>query len=241
MTRRTNEPLVGWFAVWDLTLTAAAWCLAYVVRFRAGLIPITRDVPDFEAYVGSLPLVLVLAIVSYKVVGLYQVHRLNRVRDELVAVAKGVAFLTLLLAATSFARQATYESRAAMLLFPALACAARVPRPPGDVVHTWPTPGTRFQPEPRAHRRVRAGSPAAPFGPFDTRTGPGIQPVAYVEDDSGTPAPTDLPVAGRHRRPAPARGRVPHRARLHRPAHEPIRRRPTGVRPAVADASWTCG
>jgi len=121
MTRRSSEPLVGWFAVWDLTLTAAAWVAAYWLRFQTDLIPITREVPEFDRYLGTLPLVLILSVISYRFCGLYQVHRLNRIRDELAAVLKGVAFLTLLVMATSFARQAMYESRVAMLLFPALA------------------------------------------------------------------------------------------------------------------------
>lgn len=194
MTRRSSEPLIGWFIIWDISLTAAAWLAAYGIRFGTNFIPITHEVPDFAKYLGTLPLVLILSIVSYKVCGLYQVHRLNRIRDELVAVFKGVAFLTLLVMATSFARQAMYESRLAMLLFPALAAIfvfsfRRL---------TWKTLGAlRSRGFNQSHALIVGTGRLARRTVRALRHAnwTGIQAVAYVEPESGK-VPGDLPVAG---------------------------------------------
>ena len=123
MIHRPAHPLVGWFLLWDVGLTAAAWVAAYLLRFRTGLIPVYRDVPAFDQYLANLPLVAVLAAVGYRLAGMYGVHRLRRFREELAAVAGGVALTALLVMATSFARQQHFESRVAMGLFAGLAFA----------------------------------------------------------------------------------------------------------------------
>src|SRR5262245_2921609 len=115
MTRRTSQPLTAWFVAWDLLLTAAAWVASYAVRFHSGLFPTAIDPhPPFVLYLYSLPLVLILALVAYRYVGMYEVHRLRRFREELLAVGKGVGLMALAVMATSFARQNHYESRVAM-------------------------------------------------------------------------------------------------------------------------------
>ena len=76
--------------MFPLLHTGRPWLAAYWLRFESGFIPLTREVPDLSRYLGTLPLVVILSVVSYKVCGLYQVHRLNRVRDEMIAVFKGV-------------------------------------------------------------------------------------------------------------------------------------------------------
>jgi hypothetical protein len=114
MTNRTSQPLAAWFLLGDLALTAAAWLAAYWLRFRADLIPVYRPVPEFGQYVANLPLVVLLTFVSYRVAGMYEVHRLRRFREELAAVGRGVGLMALAVMATSFVRQAQYESRAVM-------------------------------------------------------------------------------------------------------------------------------
>lgn len=194
MIRRSSEPLAFWFLVGDLGAVAAAWVGAYFVRFDAGLIPVTRDVPDFRLYLLNLPLVLLLAGVAFRGVGLYQVHRLNRAREELAALARGVGLLVLLVMATSFARQAVYESRAAVVLFAGLAYAGAA----AGRRTTWLALGRlRARGYNQSHalivgtgrlaRRTARGLAAAAWT--------GIRPVAFVDDQPGPT--TTLPVAGR--------------------------------------------
>src|SRR6266566_4608510 len=106
MINRTSQPLTAWFLLWDLGLTAAGWLGAYWIRCRSGWFPVYREIPELSLYIASLPLILLLGAVSFRVAGMYEVHRLRRFREELAAVARGVTLLALLVMATSFVRQA---------------------------------------------------------------------------------------------------------------------------------------
>jgi Undecaprenyl-phosphate glucose phosphotransferase len=117
MIKRRSQILICWFLFWDLTLTAGAWVGAYFLRFESGLIPIYKKAPNWELCWRNLPLVLLLAIGSYHLVGLYIIHRLRRLREEVIGVAKGTVLLALLVMATVFYTHDAYESRAAILLF----------------------------------------------------------------------------------------------------------------------------
>ncbi len=123
MIRRSTQPLAVWFATCDLALTACSWIGAYLLRF-GGLFPITKPPPDFALCLSNLPLVLALAAGVYRLSGQYLVHRLRRFREEMVAVAKGAALLSLLVMATTFYRHDPYESRATMVLFTGLTAAS---------------------------------------------------------------------------------------------------------------------
>lgn len=126
MIRRTSQPFVAWFFVSDLASTALAWVAAYHVRFSKPFsqwLPITKPDPGFELCLTNLPLVLLLAAVSFRLVRQYQVHRMRRLREEMVAVLKGAALLSLLVMAATFYRHDPYESRATMSLFTGLSFA----------------------------------------------------------------------------------------------------------------------
>jgi Undecaprenyl-phosphate glucose phosphotransferase len=195
MTNRTSQPLVAWFLLGDLALTAAAWLGAYYIRFRADLIPVFHPVPEFDQYVANLPLVALLALVCYRVAGMYEVHRMRRFREELAAVARGVGLMALAVMATSFVRHAQYESRAVMLLFAAGGFVAIVGlrRASWEVVR-----GLRRRGVNQSHALI-VGT-----GRLARRTArtlrhlkwTGIRTVGHVEDDPGR-FPTDLPVVGR--------------------------------------------
>lgn len=120
MIKRSSQTLIWWFTIGDLVVTALAWVLAYPIRFHSGL-PVVKDQPDFALCLANLPIVLVLAWVAYRWVKQYDIHRLRRFREEVVAVVKGVSLLSLLLMAMSYFRHDAYESRAVMLIFAALA------------------------------------------------------------------------------------------------------------------------
>jgi Undecaprenyl-phosphate glucose phosphotransferase len=121
MIRQRSQILCAWFLVWDIVLTSAAWVGAYYLRFETGWIPITKDPPDAYHCWLNLPLVVLLALVSYHLTGQYAVHRLRRFREEVVCVVKGTALLSLLVMATTFYLRDPYESRVTMVLFSLMA------------------------------------------------------------------------------------------------------------------------
>src|SRR5579883_3374487 len=122
MIRRSSEPLRAWFLVWDVIGTAVAWLLADLIRLRLGLIPVsTPDFPPFSACVAQLPVVILLALVAFRVTRMYDVTRLRRFREEVAAVGKGVGLLGLLVVLVTFAMQSPYKSRGMFALFAGLA------------------------------------------------------------------------------------------------------------------------
>jgi Undecaprenyl-phosphate glucose phosphotransferase len=194
VNRSSQQPVIAWFLLWDLGLTASAWLGAYWLRFDSGLLPIYRNVPPFTQYVRNLPLVLILALFAYRFAGMYEVHRMRRFREELSASAKGVGLMALGVMAVSFARHAQYESRLAMALFAALSIitvvAAR--RLSWSALRKLRSRGVN-----QSHALI-VGT-----GRLARRTArtlsqvswTGIQTVGYVEDDIAK-WPTDLPVVG---------------------------------------------
>ncbi|MGL4419099.1 MAG: undecaprenyl-phosphate glucose phosphotransferase, partial [Gemmataceae bacterium] len=118
MIHRSSEPLRACFVIGDTLVTLAAWLLADWLRLRSGWMPILADdVPDFSLCIGQLPLVLVMALVAFRTTQMYNVTRLRRFREEILAVARGVVWLTLAVVAITFATQSPYRSRLMLALF----------------------------------------------------------------------------------------------------------------------------
>src|SRR5262245_33313549 len=96
MIDRRSQLLCFAFLVSDLVLTACSWLAAYYLRFETGWLAVGADVPPFYLCLRQLPLVGLLALVAYRVAGQYDVGRLRRLREEMVAVLRGTALLSLL-------------------------------------------------------------------------------------------------------------------------------------------------
>jgi Undecaprenyl-phosphate glucose phosphotransferase len=115
MYRRHGNKLALVFLACDLAVTAGVWLGAYVVRFAVW--PSPDGVPDFQLVVHGLPMVLLLAAVSYRLSGLYEVHRLRQLPRELGVVCRASGLLFLLAITVTFYRRDLYESRLALGLF----------------------------------------------------------------------------------------------------------------------------
>lgn len=118
MIRRTSQPFVIAFFVTDLAATAIAWIGSYIVRF-SGWLPIPKPEPGIDQCLRTLPLVLLLAAISFRLTGMYKVHRMRRFREELITVFKGAVLLSLLIMAAIFFSHDSYESRMTMAIFTA--------------------------------------------------------------------------------------------------------------------------
>lgn len=122
MIKRTSQPLRAWFTCCDLALALLAWLGAYYIRFDSGLLPVFKDTPDFWLCIHDLPLVALFALIAFRLAGQYEIHRLRRFREEMIAVLKGGSLLALMVMSITFFRHDPYESRLTMLLFWALTC-----------------------------------------------------------------------------------------------------------------------
>src|SRR5438876_5213078 len=117
MIKYRSQALCAWFFLWDLISTAAAWITAYLVRFDTGWFHDSAPVPTLHDCLINLPIVLVLAAVAFRMMDQYSIHRLRRLREELVTIAKSSGLLTLLVMSTTFFLRDAYESRITILLF----------------------------------------------------------------------------------------------------------------------------
>ena len=194
MVKRSSQPLLVWFLVWDIAASVFGWVGAYWLRFGTGLPLVNDHQPLFELCLANIPLVIVLSLVAYKIAGMYEVHRLRRFREETVAVVKGVALLMLLVMATNFARQYGYESRMAMLMFAGLSVfgvlsCRRV---------TWGVIGwLRSRGYNQSHALIVGSGRLArrTARSLEHASWMGIQTVAYV-DDHPARCPMDRPLLG---------------------------------------------
>jgi Undecaprenyl-phosphate glucose phosphotransferase len=196
MTQRSSQPLTTWFVVWDVALTAAAWLASYLGRFRLGLIPFDHEQqPDFDLYLRSLPFLLIVALVAYRFAGMYEINRLRRFREELVAVGRGVVLMSLAVMATSFAQQHHYQSRLAMGMFVAASFISLIiaRRISWLVLHRLRSRGVN-----QSHALIVGAGRLArrTVRTLQAASWSGIQPVGYVEDDQHRGPAADLPVLG---------------------------------------------
>ena len=117
MIKQKSQILCAWFLVWDLGMTALAWVWAYYLRFESGLLPLTKEPLSYDLCFQSLPLVLLLSALAYRVTGQYRVGRFRRLREELFSILRGTSLMGLFVVAATFGLQNNYESRGAFLLF----------------------------------------------------------------------------------------------------------------------------
>lgn len=115
MYRRYGNKLGLVFLACDLAVTAAVWLAAYGLRFT--LLASPDGIPDDRLVLAGMPMVLLLAAMSYRVCGLYEVHRLKRLPREFGVVCRAGGLLFLLTIALAFYRRDLYESRLALGMF----------------------------------------------------------------------------------------------------------------------------
>ncbi len=89
MVRRHNRLLVAFYVLSDAVLGISAFVLAYVLRFEAGFIPVTKGYPPFSQYVNVLPFVGILVPFAFHVQGLYRLRRGRSRVDDFFAVFVG--------------------------------------------------------------------------------------------------------------------------------------------------------
>ncbi|MEP6993846.1 MAG: undecaprenyl-phosphate glucose phosphotransferase, partial [Acidobacteriota bacterium] len=117
MIRKSTRRIATVLLASDVLASFSALALAYFLRFRAEIVPITKGIPDASSYYRLFPLIAVLWPLVFYFYGLYQVRR-NRSRvDEGLAVLVATGLSTLLLSGlATFYRGFSY-SRLVLVLF----------------------------------------------------------------------------------------------------------------------------
>jgi Undecaprenyl-phosphate glucose phosphotransferase len=113
MLRRYNRLLVACYVTADFLSAAAAFLLAYLIRFDSWfveLVPVTKNQPAFSQYLLSLPVIAVFVPLAFQVQGLYRLRRGRTRVDDFFAVLVGSILAVLAGLAVSLYATAYYPA-----------------------------------------------------------------------------------------------------------------------------------
>ncbi|NUN48468.1 MAG: undecaprenyl-phosphate glucose phosphotransferase [Candidatus Brocadiae bacterium] len=108
MLKRNSQLIEAVMFVADMSVTAAAWALAFWVRFDSGLWPAPLGRPDFEHYARFLPVILLLGAFSYRYCRLYTPRRSDSLLSEWFDISRAQLLVFLLMTGVTFVYK-TYE------------------------------------------------------------------------------------------------------------------------------------
>jgi Undecaprenyl-phosphate glucose phosphotransferase len=92
MLRRYNRLLVACYIVADLLSAAAAFLIAYWLRFRSGVIPVWEGVPELWHHLTLTPFIALTVPLAFQVQRLYRLRRGRTRVDDFFAVLVGSIF-----------------------------------------------------------------------------------------------------------------------------------------------------
>jgi Undecaprenyl-phosphate glucose phosphotransferase len=110
------------FIVADLLVVSAAWTIAYWVRFKSGLVPVDKGVPEFAQYLSMLLFIWIIWAFVFRRMGLYRPMRgVRRTRELWVLINANALSILLLISMTYLFREKSSQfSRLVFVYFWAL-------------------------------------------------------------------------------------------------------------------------
>ncbi len=108
MVKRFSRLFVVFHILSDILTAAAAFLLAYAIRFQTGLIETPKGTPPLEQYLTVLPFVAFMVPVAFHLQRLYRLRRGRSRMDDFFAVLVG-SLLTVLLALVGTLYVQTYH------------------------------------------------------------------------------------------------------------------------------------
>ncbi len=86
----------------DLIVVSGAWLLSYWIRFKSGLVPVTKGIPSFDHYLTMLLFIWLIWAFVFRRMGLYRPMRGVRRTHELWLLLNANAFAVLLLISVTY-------------------------------------------------------------------------------------------------------------------------------------------
>jgi Undecaprenyl-phosphate glucose phosphotransferase len=117
MLKRYQNLISGVLGMSDAVIIAAAWLAAYWLRFSWPLIPVTKGLPDFTAYVALTPFVALLWLAVFASMRVYTLSRLLGLRYETKLLLKAHGLALLLFISLTYLFEAYRYSRLVTLYF----------------------------------------------------------------------------------------------------------------------------
>lgn len=118
--KRYQNWISGFFRVFDAFWIGLIWLLCYGLRFNLPLVPVTKGFPDFETYAALTPLVVILWLLVFSTLGVYQPKRLMRRTHEAFQTLRAHLVALLIFITLTYLFSEYRYSRVVMVFFAAL-------------------------------------------------------------------------------------------------------------------------
>jgi len=96
LLKKYNQVFISLLFLSDLFAIALSWLLAYLLRFEAGIIDVTKGVPSWSQHLPLMVILLIVCGVVFHLVGLYQPRRLSTIPKELSEIIKALTISILI-------------------------------------------------------------------------------------------------------------------------------------------------
>lgn len=120
MVRRYGQLNLLMLFVGDVAALGLSWIVAYILRFRIELIPVTRGFPPMVDYFGLLPFICLAWVLAARLTHLYSYRAGLKGTVEIGRLARTMGWTVLMIIALTFFYRENSYSRLVVILFMAL-------------------------------------------------------------------------------------------------------------------------
>jgi Undecaprenyl-phosphate glucose phosphotransferase len=117
LLKKYNQVFISLLFFLDLFFIALAWFLAYLVRFEAGFIGVTKEVPPWGQHLPLLIIILLVCGVVFNMMGLYRTKRLTTLHHEIFDLIKAMTVSILVFVFLTYFFKEYRYSRLTILCF----------------------------------------------------------------------------------------------------------------------------
>jgi len=117
MLKKHGQLFLSSLFIFDSLAILFSWLLAYIIRFKIELIPVTMGTPPMEDYYDALIPIWIVFLINIKVCGLYQPLRGRSGFTEFFAIVKVTSISVLILTAVTFFYREFSYSRVVVVYF----------------------------------------------------------------------------------------------------------------------------
>jgi Undecaprenyl-phosphate glucose phosphotransferase len=90
LLKKYNQVFITFLFFLDLFFIALAWFLAYLLRFEAGFIGVTKEIPTWGQHLPLLVIILLVCGAVFNMTGLYRTKRLSSLPNEIYELIRAM-------------------------------------------------------------------------------------------------------------------------------------------------------
>ena len=96
LLKKYNQVFISLLFISDLFAVALSWLLAYLLRFEAGIIEVTKGVPSWGQHLPLMVILLLVCSVVFHLIGFYRPRRLSTIPKEISEIIKALTISLLI-------------------------------------------------------------------------------------------------------------------------------------------------